>query len=169
MEQKTRQAVESARLQWEAQQRQETSKQCEDAVKRQQELWANERRENQSALERLKRELATVRKEYGVTIEKLKRELSQERKKTRYNLKRQDSRSDAPQVTCTTTFLLWLLPLCLVQLYDWFMKLMPISANNLFPQPVRGRRKPILIMYAFSRLAPTRCFCFEFLLVIGNY
>ena len=144
--------MESARLQWEAQQRQETSKQCEDAVKRQQELWANERRENQSGLERLKRELATVRKEYGVTIEKLKRELSQERKKTRYNLKRQDSRSDAPQVICTTTFLLWLLPLCLVQLYDWFMKLYANQRKQSVSSTSQGKEKTDLDYVRFLSL-----------------
>ena len=98
-EEKARKAVENARLQWEGQQRQETNKQCEDAVQRQQELWANERRENQTALERVKHELATVKKEYGITIEKLRRGLAEERKKTKYNLKRQDSRTDAAQVS----------------------------------------------------------------------
>lgn len=93
--------MENARLEWETQQRQETSKQCEDAVKRQQEIWANERRENLSALERLKHELATVKKEYGITIEKLKRELAEERKKTQHGFKRQDSRSDASEVICS--------------------------------------------------------------------
>ena len=90
--------MENARLQWEEQKRQETIKQCEDAVQRQQELWANERRENQTALERVKRELATVKKEYGITIEKLRRGLAEERKRAKYNLKSHDSRTDATQV-----------------------------------------------------------------------
>ena len=97
-EQKARQAVGNARSQWEKQQGQESSKQCEDALKKQQEVWANERRENKSALEKLKHELATVKKEYGITIEKLKRALTEERKKAQHSLKHRDSRNDAPQV-----------------------------------------------------------------------
>ncbi|XP_078356059.1 uncharacterized protein LOC144640863 isoform X2 [Oculina patagonica] len=96
-EQKTRQAVDNARFQWEKQQRQEISKSREDAGKRQQEFWANERRENLSALEKLKHELATVKKEYAITIDKLKREVSEERKKTQYSFKRRDSRDYATQ------------------------------------------------------------------------
>lgn len=97
-EQKTRQAVENARLQWQEQQQQEISKTCDDAVKRQRELWMNERRENLSALEKLKHELAMVKKEYAVTLDKLKREVSEEKKKTQYNFKRRDSRDYATQV-----------------------------------------------------------------------
>ena len=67
-------------------------------MKRQQELWTKERRENQSALEKLKRELATLKKEYSTTTDKLKRELFEERKKTQYSSKRRDSRNDASQV-----------------------------------------------------------------------
>lgn len=96
-EQKTRQALENARLKWGEEQRNETTKQCQDAVKRQQELWASERREKQSALERTKHELATVKKEYGIAIQKLKTELIEERKKTTHH-RRQDSRMDAAEV-----------------------------------------------------------------------
>ena len=96
-EQKVRQALETARCEWEKQQRQESTKQGEE-VKRQQELWAKERRENQSALEKLKRELATAKKEYSITTDNLKRELFEERKKTQYISKRRDSRNDASQV-----------------------------------------------------------------------
>ena len=67
-------------------------------MKRQQELWTKERRENQSALEKLKHELATVKKEYSTTTDKLKRELFEERKKTQNSSKRRDSRNDAAQV-----------------------------------------------------------------------
>lgn len=97
-EQKTRQAVENARLLWQEQQQQEISKTCDDAVKRQRELWMNERRENLSALEKLKHELGTVKKEYAITLDKLKREVSEEKKKTQYNFKRRDSRDYATQV-----------------------------------------------------------------------
>ena len=96
-EQKVRQALETARCEWETQQRQESTKQGEE-VKRQQELWTKERRQNQSALEKLKRELATVKKEYSTTTDKLKRELLEEKKKTQYSSKRRDSRNDASQV-----------------------------------------------------------------------
>ena len=92
--------MEHARLRWEKQQRQEKSKSCDDALKRQQELLTNERRENLSALEKLKHELATVKKEYAITIEKLKRELAEERKKAQYSFKRRDSRDYATQVPC---------------------------------------------------------------------
>jgi len=102
-EQRTRQAVENARRQWEKQQRQEISKSCDDAVKRQQELWATERGQNLSALEKVKHELATVKKEYAMTVDKLKRELTEEKKKTKYSFKRRDSRDYATQVSCFTS------------------------------------------------------------------
>lgn len=96
-EQKVRQALETARCEWEKQQRQESTKEGEE-VKRQQELWAKERQESQSALEKLKRELATAKKEYSIATDKLKRELFEERKKTQYISKRRDSRNDSSQV-----------------------------------------------------------------------
>ena len=102
-EQKTRQAVENARRQWEKQQRQEISKSCDDVVKRQQEIWATERADNLSALEKVKQELATVKKEYAITVEKLKRELADEKKKAPYSFKRRDSRDYATQVSCVTS------------------------------------------------------------------
>ena len=101
-EQKTRQAVENAKHQWEKQQRQEISKSCDNAVKRQQEVWANERQEHLSALEKLKHELATVKKEYTITIDRLKREVSEEKNKSQYRFKRRDSRDYATQVSCIT-------------------------------------------------------------------
>ena len=90
--------MENARIQWEKQQRQEISKSSDDALKRQQELWANERRENLSALEQMKHELSAVKKEYAIAIEKLKREILEEKKKTQYGFKRRDSRDYATQV-----------------------------------------------------------------------
>ena len=97
-EQKARKAVENARIQWEKQQQQEISKSNEDAVKRQQELRENERRENLSTRENMKHELASVKKEYAMVIEKLKREIAEEKKKSQYNMKRRDSRDNAAQV-----------------------------------------------------------------------
>ncbi|PFX29611.1 Centrosomal protein of 152 kDa [Stylophora pistillata] len=96
-EQKARKAVENARIQWEKQQQQEISKSNEDAVKRQQELRENERRENLSTRENMKHELASVKKEYAMVIEKLKREIAEEKKKSQYNMKRRDSRDNAAQ------------------------------------------------------------------------
>lgn len=95
--------VENARRQWEKQQQQEISKSCDDAVKRQQEIWAIERGENLSVLEKVKHELATVKKEYAMTVDKLKRELTEERKKTQYSFERRDSRDYATQVSCVTS------------------------------------------------------------------
>lgn len=101
-EQKTRQALEKARVQWEEHQRQETNRQCEDAMKRERELWTNEKRENRSALEKVTRELTAVKKEYGSIIEKLKRELGEEKRKSQDRCQRQHSKTDtaqtAPQV-----------------------------------------------------------------------
>lgn len=68
-------------------------------MKRQQELWANERRENLSTMENMKHELATVKKEYAMAIEKLKREMAVEKKKTQHSMKRRDSRDIAAQVS----------------------------------------------------------------------
>ena len=91
--------MEKAKRQWEERHRQETSRQCEDAIKRQQEMWTNERRENRSALERVTHELATMKKEYGMVIEKLKRELVEERKKSKHQFHRQRSKTHTDQVT----------------------------------------------------------------------
>ena len=68
-------------------------------MKRQQELWANERRENLSTMENMKQELAAVKKEYAMAIEKLKREMAEEKKKTQHSMKRRDSRDIAAQVS----------------------------------------------------------------------
>ena len=68
-------------------------------MKRQQELWANERRENLSTMENMKQELAAVKKEYAMAIEKLKREMAEEKKNTQHSMKRRDSRDIAAQVS----------------------------------------------------------------------
>lgn len=68
-------------------------------MKRQQELWANERRENLSTMENMKQELAAVKKEYAMATEKLKKEIAEEKKKTQYSMKRRDSRDIAAQVS----------------------------------------------------------------------
>lgn len=68
-------------------------------MKRQQELWANERRENLSTMENMKHELAAVKKEYAMAIEKVKREMAEEKKKTQHSMKRRDSRDIAAQVS----------------------------------------------------------------------